>query len=78
MGLIKALLRFVVPLRSIATELTQLRKLYALELQHVHGIVLPDEKLLKTASKDTAIEIMYGTKEPDPAEWNADDGVNVP
>ncbi len=75
--MLRAILRFLIPLRSIASELTHIRKLYAAELQQVHGIVLPDEKLLAKASKDTEIEIMYGTKELDPNEWNADDGVNV-
>ena len=73
----KAILRFMIPLRTIATELTHLRRLYALELQQVHGIILPDEKLLAKASKDTEIEIMYGVKDQDPNEWNADDGINV-
>ena len=73
----KTVLRFMVPLRTIASELTLIRRLYAAELQQVHGIMLPDEKLISRGGKDNEVEIMYGTKEPDPGEWNADDGVNV-
>ncbi len=75
--MLRAILRFVAPLKIIASELSMIRKLYALELQQVHGIVLPDEKLLKNAGKDNEIEILYGVREPKPEEWNADDGINV-
>ncbi len=75
--MLRAILRFLIPLRSIASELSMIRKLYALELSHVHGIVLPDEKLLKNAGKDNEIEILYGVREPKPEDWNSDDGINV-
>jgi len=75
MGLIKAILRFVVPLKVIAAELTTMRRLYEAQMRLQFDYVMPDPHF--KPGKDDQVEILYGVKEQDPGEWNSDDGVNV-
>ncbi len=58
--MIKALVRSLFYLRSIAKELHEIRILYALELEH-QGIQITNPN-----APNSEVEILYGPKEPDP------------
>lgn len=56
--MLKGIIRFMIPLRTVAKELTTIRELFELYLSEVHGVVRITEDPHKW---DT--EITYGTKE---------------
>ncbi len=66
--MLKAILRFLVPLRTIAAELRLLRRLAESVAKEQYGIVLADERLLSHTPKADRVEFSYGVGKQKPED----------